>query len=396
MMRAVTCMMLVCLAARADAGLVSLGGHVDLRWNYEKTSRQWTCQGVYAGAGGVDEVWAAKDFFLPLGDKPYRATMPTQSGARVVQPSSAAYAFTGVAAGMPLWLAVQGTAGTGEAWPGFDNTQGAGTFGEYLEADARLTQPQTLARPWIQVMLKDVFYQGMGATPFFSMFTGSGSSLRVWMASSNGIAGDDSFLYAAGSHAHMNWGFGSMGIYRIRLAVSAYEGPGQTNPTGESGVFSITFAVGPEADWQARNFSALELEDPAVSGMEADPDGDGMVNRLEYAFGMDPRRGGSQGVSAGLSLPVSSLVVEASGIRMVMEYPRRRLLELSRPPSYAVEFSDDLAVGSWGTAGDATETVMDFQGTEAGLNAVWQKVRVERFVPASRKICFSRVRVKWD
>ncbi|MDX9868570.1 MAG: M4 family metallopeptidase, partial [Kiritimatiellia bacterium] len=40
--------------------------------------------------------------------------------------------------------------------------------------------------------------------------------------------------------------------------------------------------------WQSTHFTPEELNDPAVSGDEADPDGDGVSNGLEYAMGLDP------------------------------------------------------------------------------------------------------------
>jgi hypothetical protein len=40
------------------------------------------------------------------------------------------------------------------------------------------------------------------------------------------------------------------------LSASAYQGPGKTNPTGESEIFTVTFAIGPIAQWQAANFKA--------------------------------------------------------------------------------------------------------------------------------------------
>jgi hypothetical protein len=40
--------------------------------------------------------------------------------------------------------------------------------------------------------------------------------------------------------------------------------------------------------WKADHFTAAELADPAVSGPEADPDGDGLANLFEYALGTDP------------------------------------------------------------------------------------------------------------
>lgn len=42
------------------------------------------------------------------------------------------------------------------------------------------------------------------------------------------------------------------------------------------------------ATWRPAFFSPSQLADPAVSGMTADPDGDGVVNLLEYAFDMNP------------------------------------------------------------------------------------------------------------
>lgn len=44
------------------------------------------------------------------------------------------------------------------------------------------------------------------------------------------------------------------------------------------------------AKWRAANFPGPALEDPAISGPEADPDGDGLTNAAEYAFARDPNR----------------------------------------------------------------------------------------------------------
>ena len=41
-------------------------------------------------------------------------------------------------------------------------------------------------------------------------------------------------------------------------------------------------------DWAAANFTAEELADPAISGAEADPDGDGLDNRQEFLARTDP------------------------------------------------------------------------------------------------------------
>lgn len=44
--------------------------------------------------------------------------------------------------------------------------------------------------------------------------------------------------------------------------------------------------------WRVSHFTFAELDDPTVSDWESDPDGDGIPNLLEYAFGMSPRDGG--------------------------------------------------------------------------------------------------------
>jgi hypothetical protein len=48
------------------------------------------------------------------------------------------------------------------------------------------------------------------------------------------------------------------------------------------------FTPGAFGAWQQQNFSELELNDPSLSGIDADPDDDALVNQLEYAFTLDP------------------------------------------------------------------------------------------------------------
>lgn len=189
----------------------------------------------------------------------------------------------------------------------------------------------------------------------------------------------DSFLYAAGPQVHTNQGFGALGIYWFRFAATAYSGPGQSNPTAESGVYAVTFAVGPVANWQAAYFTGSELENPIVCGLAADPDADGMNNLLEFTFGFDPRNGRRLPVSNGLGLPVFSIETEGDNTYQVLEFPRRRAESLTDPTVYVAGFSGLKNSGGWHTA--ATETAADFTGGPVRLNVVWEKVRARRALP---------------
>jgi hypothetical protein len=62
-------------------------------------------------------------------------------------------------------------------------------------------------------------------------------------------------------------------------------------PTGNFAINSAQFTIVQRqtiAAWKQTVFSAAQLADPAISGNEADPDGDGFNNVLEYAFNLDP------------------------------------------------------------------------------------------------------------
>jgi surface-anchored protein len=377
-------------SGQLTAGLVTIGEHVDVRWTYDGAADHWTGRARTTGTGS-DVLWNFNDVFFPLSDNAYSSGTPSNSGARNIQPSSAAYAFTGVATGEPLWIAVQGTPGVGEVWPGFENNQAAGTLGSYLETDTRLPQPQTISREWITVRLKSVTYQGTGASPAFSMWTVSGGVPRVWMATADGIGAGDLYPYAIGTHNHMNWGFGALGIYRIQITGTAFKGPGKTNPTAESTIHTLTFAVGPVANWQATYFTGIELENPAVCGMAADPDGDELTNLQEFAFGYDPRSGARLPVVTGLGLPVFSTETVGGTVYQVLEYPRRKALTLTKPLSYLAEFSN--LTDPWTSQLLDEQSFSAFSGDQVGLNGVWEKVRIRRVSASGDRAGFGRVRL---
>ena len=355
----------IILAATVGASPSALREHVDIHWTYDE-SDGWTCL-AKTEAEGEDLFEELEDVYLPIDDAPVES-----NGQRYIQSPNEAFEFTGVPEGKPIWIASQ-IQQPGQCWPGFNNYQEAGVFGSYQETDSRLSEDdRSLSLPWIKLTLAGVSYQGSGTGAFSLWFEDSGLP-TVWMSTTDNTH-PDTYLFVAGSHQHLNWGFGSPGIYRIRLSASAYLGPGQTNPTGGSPDFTLTFAVGTFAHWQADNFSATELDDPLISGPEADSDQDGMKNLVEFAFGFDPKNGAAVPVSTGLGLPKLSLIEESGTFYEVLEYPRRRAAAQLAPLLYLPQFSSDL---NWQT-NTITTTTTDFPAEMNELNALWEKASSRR------------------
>jgi surface-anchored protein len=363
----------------AYAALEPLGVHVDIRCEF--VDGEW-----FFGLDTDSESFSPTEAFLPLSDKAYVNGNPAISGARHSQPASAAFAFTGATVGQPIWNAVQGLPGIGEAWPGIRNDQAEGTFGAYIPSDTRVSQGT--ARPWIRLTLVD-YQPPHGTTSHFSMWnTTSGQPPTVWMSTFDTTV-EDSYYFSAGSHAHAAFGFTAQGIHRVTFEASAFLGPGATNPTGPSEPFTLIFAVGTTARWQGESFDAAQLADPEISALAADPDGDGLRNILEYAFGTEPLRGGAIPVAEGLGMPVFSLVDEGGTLHQTVTYPRRRADTRLLPEIYQPLFSDTLD-GTW-TSAEVITTIEDFPVEQAGLNAVWEKVTSRRPVPEGATKGFTRI-----
>lgn len=79
--------------------------------------------------------------------------------------------------------------------------------------------------------------------------------------------------------------FSRAGVYTLRVTVR--------DRAGQAAESRVTVQVAEtQVSWRNGFFGAGDLEDPALEGTvwgaEADPDGDGVVNLLEYAFELDP------------------------------------------------------------------------------------------------------------
>lgn len=113
-------------------------------------------------------------------------------------------------------------------------------------------------------------------------------------------------------------------------------------------------------------------------GQEQDPDSDGLVNLMEYAFGGDPESGVMIFDDGGPLQPVLSLEAGEVSLR----YPERSDKN-SRGLSYVLEFSPDL--DGWSVvppAGISSTTVSYEPGVAGFVQAVhqWPASSAHRFV----------------
>ncbi|MCK4564516.1 MAG: hypothetical protein KAU94_07570, partial [Verrucomicrobia bacterium] len=110
-------------------------------------------------------------------------------------------------------------------------------------------------------------------------------------------------------------------------------------------------------DWQNMHFTPGQLADPGISGAGADPDGDSIINLLEYALGTGPFDPNNR---SGL---IFGLVIKDGGIDYFAITFRRLLCRDHL--TYTVQFSanlqiwidDHTTVVSIASNGDGTETV---------------------------------------
>ncbi len=129
--------------------------------------------------------------------------------------------------------------------------------------------------------------------------------------------------------------------------------------------------------WRAGFFSAAELADPTKSGDQADPDGDGTPNLLEFAQGTNPRLANAP------PRLIASLNTTDGSTSFVLTF--RRLL-LAHELDYGLESSADLQAWSPVTGAqsepslnaDGTITVSVNAGSPADSSARFFRLRVSR------------------
>lgn len=147
---------------------------------------------------------------------------------------------------------------------------------------------------------------------------------------------------------------------------------------GQSAGIQIEVTPSPFLEaWRQANFNAQQQADPAISGFNSDPDGDGITNFFELAFGLQP-------LLADLTGLPTLQIVEENGMRhLAIRYQRP---EGMTDLIYTVEISGDLS--SWiGTAEAVTESILE---TVGGLD----KILAKSVAPLGDDPAFIRVRIE--
>jgi surface-anchored protein len=109
--------------------------------------------------------------------------------------------------------------------------------------------------------------------------------------SRNGLSAVDMVPVFTSGHDHFNWAFTTSGVYCVTFRVDGVPaGGGGIVSSGETTVVFHVRPLGvvtPFALWQKAHW--LQGTDPSTNGPAADPDGDGLINAIEYASNLDPK-----------------------------------------------------------------------------------------------------------
>ncbi len=162
----------------------------------------------------------------------------------------------------------------------------------------------------------------------------------------------------------------SPGVYY--WSVQAVDGAGIGGGFARESAFAVGMELSSMDQWRLREFASLEAGGRAAPG--ADPDGDGTVNLLEFALGLDPLVSGPQ--------PVRSRVTDGG---LVIEFDRPAAM--AEVVNWVLEeATDPQATVGWAPSGSSLTVVDEADGR--------QTVRAVVPVVGQRKFVRLRVRMR--
>lgn len=251
-------------------------GHIDLNPSYTQATDEWRLYSHHRAPGDT----VVSD--TPIEEVAYHV----DDNAKVVSPGGA-FAFIGPD-GSEAWLIPQ-VQEPNIPWLGFGayghgGSQSSGT-GELAVFDPR---PDLTGNSGPAIIVSLVGVEGPAGARFALWQDDAFGQPRLFLSNQSGYGAPNFIALVNGQHAHFNWAFSHPGRYRILLRLSATIGGVPT----ESDPFPVAFIIGPLSayeTWRNLHFTGPELADDALSGAEADADGDGLSNFLEYALGGLPR-----------------------------------------------------------------------------------------------------------